>query len=194
MAHELGHVYNRDTLVSCICALCVGMVTMVVNTLFNSRGSARSRIAAWGLGILLGITLLPAVQLVMLAVSRRREALADLTGVQFCRNPGALRTALEKVTASGTVPQKVGPATAHLYFYTPKLRGREHVLGWMANLTSSHPSSDERLDTLKRVEHGQSVTHIMQSRGSFAASCLLTAFITVVLVALPAWLLGGRVS
>jgi heat shock protein HtpX len=194
MAHELGHVYNRDTLVSCVCALCVGMVTLVVNGLLNMRGSGRGRFAAWGIGLLLAITLLPAVQLVMLAVSRRREALADLTGVQFCRNPQALRSALEKVTSSGTVPQGVKPATAHLYFYTPKLQGSDGVLACISNHPTSHRSPKQRLDTLERVEHGQSIDYVFQSRASFALSCLVLATITIVLVAAPAWLLGGRIA
>jgi heat shock protein HtpX len=197
MAHELGHVYNRDTLVSSVCAVCVGIVTLVVNGLLNAgtRSSSRNRsnIGAFLLGALLAITLLPAVQLVMLAVSRRREALADLTGVQFCRNPEALHSALQKVTRSGTVPMRVKPSTAHLYFYMPKLRGRDGgPLDWMSDLTSSHPSPKERLDTLTRVQHGQSIDYLFQSRASFGLSCFVIGLITLALVAVPAWLLGGR--
>src|SRR5205814_7260403 len=129
LAHELGHVRNRDILISSIAATLAGAITFMARMgmwagMFGGYGSRDDRDrGGGGLGALLMLILAPiAAMLIQLAVSRSREYQADATGAHFTGNPYALASALAKLDAySKRVPLVATPSTAHLFIIQPFL-------------------------------------------------------------------------
>jgi heat shock protein HtpX len=157
LAHELGHIKNRDTLVSTVAATVAGAITMLANMaqwalLFGGGSSEDEEGGAGGMvgGLLLLIVAPIAATLIQLAISRTREFGADTAGAQVAGNPIALASALRKLeTWSTRVPMAVNPATAHLYIVNP-LHG-----GAVANLFSTHPPIAQRIARLEQLALGQ---------------------------------------
>ena len=150
LAHELGHVKNRDILTSSIAATLAGAITMVARmgywaSLFGGYGGRDERNRGGGLGALLMIIVAPvAASLIQLAISRSREYEADATGARETGNPYALARALQKLDAfSKRIPLQSSPATAHLFIVAPLLGS-----GGIANLFSTHPPIKERIRRL----------------------------------------------
>lgn len=152
LAHELGHVRNRDILTSSIAATLAGAITMVARmgywaSLFGGYGGRdeRDRGGGGGLTALLMLILAPlAATLIQLAISRSREYEADATGARETGNPYALARALEKLdNFSRRIPLQASPTTAHLFIVAPLLGS-----GGIANLFSTHPPIKERIRRL----------------------------------------------
>ena len=152
LAHELGHVRNRDILISSIAATLAGAITMLARmgywaSLFGGMGgrSDRDRGGGGGLVGLLMLILAPiAATLIQLAVSRSREYQADATGAQLTGNPYALASALKKLDAySKRIPMQASPSNAHLFIVAPLLSGVS-----FANLFSTHPPIAKRIERL----------------------------------------------
>jgi heat shock protein HtpX len=145
LAHELGHVRNRDILTSSIAATLAGAVTILARMGFwfgaFEGGSSRDR-EGGGIGALFMLILAPiAAMLIQLWVSRTREFEADATGAHLTGNPYALASALEKISSvSRRVPLMASPNTAHLFIVQPLLSGQA-----FANLFSTHPPIQERI-------------------------------------------------
>ena len=150
LAHELGHVRNRDILTSSIAATLAGGITILARmaywgAMFGGFGGDRDdRDRGGGLGGLFMLILAPiAAMLIQLAVSRSREYEADHTGAEFTGNPYALASALQKLEAySKRIPMAASPATAHLYIVQPLL-GMD-----FASLFSTHPPIAKRIERL----------------------------------------------
>jgi len=151
LAHELGHVRNRDILISSVAATIAGAITFLARSamwfgLFGgySDRSDRDR-GGGGLSGLLMIFLAPiAALLIQMAVSRSREYEADHTGANLTHNPYALARALQKLDAwSKRVPMQASPSTAHLFIVQPLVGG--NMLG---NLFSTHPPIAKRIERL----------------------------------------------
>jgi len=150
LAHELGHVKNRDILTSSIAATLAGAITMIARmgywaSLFGGFGGRDSREReGGGLGALFMIILAPiAATLIQLAVSRSREYEADATGAHTTGNPYALASALQKLeNYSKRVPLQASPSTAHLFIIAPLLGGG------FGSLFSTHPPTRERIRRL----------------------------------------------
>jgi len=143
LAHELGHVNNRDILISSVAATIAGAVTFLSRFAFFFGGDREER-RGGGLGALLMLILAPiAAMLIQLAVSRSREYQADATGAHFTGNPYALASALSKLDAySRRVPMMATPSTAHLFIIQP-------LLGMnLGNLFSTHPPTAKRIERL----------------------------------------------
>ncbi|MGO8794835.1 MAG: zinc metalloprotease HtpX [Candidatus Sulfotelmatobacter sp.] len=144
LAHELGHVNNRDILISSVAATIAGAITMAARFgFFFGGGNSRDR-RGGGIGALLMLILAPfAAMLIQLAVSRSREYQADATGAHFTGNPYALASALQKLDAySRRVPMQATPSTAHLFIIQP-------LLGMnFGNLFSTHPPIAKRIERL----------------------------------------------
>src|SRR6516165_1627983 len=128
LAHELGHVNNRDILISSVTATIAGAITMIARlgwwaSLFGGGGSRDDRNRGGGLVALLMLILAPiAATLIQLAVSRSREYEADASGARYTGNPMALASALRKLDAfSKRVPLAATPSTAHLFIVAPLL-------------------------------------------------------------------------
>jgi heat shock protein HtpX len=149
LAHELGHVNNRDILISSVAATVAGAITMLASMgrwamIFGGMGSDREERGGGGFGALLMLILAPiAASLIQLAVSRSREYQADATGAHFTGNPYALASALSKLDAySRRIPMQGTPSTAHLFIVQP-------LLGMnLGNLFSTHPPIAKRIERL----------------------------------------------
>ena len=144
LAHELGHVNNRDILISSIAATLAGAITWLrYGAMFGGFGGRDDR-RGGGLGALLMLILAPiAAALIQLAVSRSREYQADATGAHLTGNPYALASALAKLDAySRRRPMIATPSTAHLFIIQP-------LLGMsFGNLFSTHPPIAKRIERL----------------------------------------------
>lgn len=150
LAHELGHVNNRDILISSVAATIAGAITMLAYMgrfamIFGGMGGGdREDRGGGGLAGLFMLIVAPiAASLIQLAVSRSREYQADATGAHFTGNPYALASALQKLDAySRRVPMQASPSTAHLFIIQP-------LLGMnFGNLFSTHPPIAKRIERL----------------------------------------------
>jgi heat shock protein HtpX len=156
LGHELGHVRNRDILISSIAATFAGAITMIAQMSqwsmmfggFGNRSDDENRGGAGGLiGSLVLMLLAPiAAALIQMAVSRSREYGADETGARICGDPEALARALAKLErGSAAIPMNVNPAEAHLFIVNP-LSGQA-----LAGLFSTHPPIAERIARLRAM-------------------------------------------
>jgi heat shock protein HtpX len=146
LAHELGHVRNRDILTSSIAATLAGAITILARFgFFFGGGDGRDRDRGGGMGALFMLILAPiAATLIQLAVSRAREYEADATGAHMTGNPYALASALQKLdTYSRRLPMGASPSTAHLFIVAPLISGAS-----FANLFSTHPPIAKRIERL----------------------------------------------
>jgi heat shock protein HtpX len=152
LAHELGHVRNRDILTSSIAATLAGAITILAQMgrfamIFGGGGGGGSNRDREGGGIaaLFMLILAPiAATLIQLAVSRAREYEADATGAHMTGNPYALASALQKLdTYSKRLPMGATASTAHLFIVAPLISGAS-----FANLFSTHPPIAKRIERL----------------------------------------------
>src|SRR5436305_421684 len=152
LAHELGHVNNRDILISSVAATIAGAITMLASMgrwamIFGGYERNDRDNRGGGLAALFMLIVAPiAASLIQLAVSRSREYQADATGAHFTGNPYALASALQKLdTYSRRVPLQATPSTAHLFIIQPFLGVSA---GMFANLFSTHPPIAKRIERL----------------------------------------------
>ena len=144
LAHELGHVRNRDILTSSIAATLAGAITLLAHFGGMFGGSRDDRRGIGGGGILMMLLAPIAATLIQLAVSRSREYEADATGAHVTGNPYALASALQKLDAySRRLPLQASPSTAHLFIVAPLLSGAS-----LGNLFSTHPPMASRIERL----------------------------------------------
>ena len=143
LAHELGHVRNRDILTSSIAATLAGAITILARMAFWFGGGRRRNGGV--IGMLVMMLLAPlAAMLIQLWVSRTREYEADASGAHLTGNPYALASALEKISAaSKQVPLLASPNSAHLFIVAPLLSGET-----FASLFSTHPPIQKRIERL----------------------------------------------
>jgi heat shock protein HtpX len=153
LAHELGHVKNRDILVSSIAATLAGVVMFLANmarwgAIFGG-GSRDNEEGGGGMVALLATSILApiAAMLIQMAISRSREYLADETGARISHSPESLARALEKLEmASHRIPMEdARPATAHMFIVNP-LTGKS-----LMNMFSTHPPIEERIRRLRSM-------------------------------------------
>ncbi|HVM77128.1 MAG TPA: M48 family metalloprotease [Candidatus Paceibacterota bacterium] len=161
LAHEISHVQNRDILVSTVAAILAGVISLIADIFLRSfmwggigggRGGGRNNNEVGGLFFLLAIALsilAPiGTMLIQLAISRRREALADASGVLLTRYPAGLISALQKIGADTVPMRSAKDSTAHLWIDTP-FKG-EHV-SWWHRIWMTHPPIEERIAALEKL-------------------------------------------
>ena len=145
IAHELGHIKNRDILIGSIAAVMAGAISYLANFAMFFGGS-RSDEEGGGnpLTMILMMIVAPlAASLIQMAISRSREYIADATGAEICGHPKSLASALNKLANYNEQrPMDVNPASAQMYIVNP-LRG-----GAIAGLFSTHPPMEERIRRL----------------------------------------------
>jgi heat shock protein HtpX len=155
VAHELSHVQNRDTLVMVIAATLLGVVVLIsdwtLRSLFwgGGRRDDRDREGAaifFAIGIVLAILAPIVAGAMQAAVSRRREELADVSGVRLTRYPPGLISALKKLKDDQTVIRTASRATAALWIESPLKRET-----WFNRLFDTHPPLDERIKVLEEL-------------------------------------------
>ncbi len=158
LAHELSHIGNKDMLLSTLVVVLAGFVAILSNFFFRtlfwqgmrSRDSRREG-QAQALFMIVGIVFLIlapiAAKMIQLAISRKREFLADASGALLTRYPEGLARALEKIAKDQTPSQNASPAISHLYIANP-LKGKEQT-SWLAKLFMTHPPIEERIRALR---------------------------------------------
>ena len=159
LAHELSHIGNKDMLVSTITVVLVGIIALLSDfflrwmRFFGGRGSRRGDGRVQAVFLLLGLVLAliaPLVaSLMRLAVSRKREFLADASGALLTRNPEGLAAALLKISADPNELRSANHATAHLFFANP-FKGKDAV-SFMTKLFMTHPPIEERVRVLREM-------------------------------------------
>lgn len=155
-AHELSHVGNRDTLLMAVVSVLVGTIALLADFFLRSmfyggrdregRGNQLFVILAIVAAILAPIV----ATLIQLAVSRRREFLADASGVLLTRYPQGLANALLKISADKEPLEVANRGTAHLYIVNP-LKGQE-AKQWLVGLFNTHPPIQARIKALQEME------------------------------------------
>lgn len=154
IAHELSHVKNYDILLSTVVVTLVGTVTLLADWLTRSRFTMRNNSREEGNNILalVGIALILLAPLfttlLQLAISRRRELLADASGAMLTRYPEGLARALEKISQTPKTLKTANRATAHLFLVSPFA---DKVKSAVANLMSTHPPIAYRIKLLRNM-------------------------------------------
>ena len=157
IAHELGHIKNRDTLIMAIAATFAGALSMLANaamwgSMFGGGRPSEEEEGGGPLAGLLGVVLAPlAATLVQMSISRAREFMADEAAARYSGTPLALGSALRKIEAwSREIPIQTGsPATAHLYIHNP------FSAEGVSRLFSTHPPTAERVARLEAMAFGR---------------------------------------
>lgn len=158
MAHELSHVGNRDMLVSTVAVVLAGFVAIVADLLMRSMlwgGGDRDSKAGVVLLVLgvVGIILAPiAAQMIQLAISRKREYLADASGALLTRYPEGLASALEKISSYSRPMQRANNATAHLFIADPFGDNKQTFGQKISSLFQTHPPAAERIRILRGMD------------------------------------------
>ena len=149
LAHELGHVKNRDILTSAVVATLAGAITLIARMiywgeLFTGYGSSNSRRGGVFSALAMIIVAPLAAMLIQLAISRSREYEADHTGAEITGNPRGLASALQKIDQwSKRVPMQLSPSMAHMYIAQPLTSGEI-----FSSLFSTHPPIPKRIERL----------------------------------------------
>ena len=149
LSHELGHIKNRDILISSVAAVMAGAISFLANMaqwalIFGGFSRDEDDGLAGLIGMFIMMIVAPlAAALIQMAISRSREYLADATGAKICGKPTALASALKKLEEwNRRMPMNVNPATAQMYIVNPlSAKG-------IANLFSTHPPIEERIKRL----------------------------------------------
>jgi heat shock protein HtpX len=163
LAHELSHIHNYDILIGTIAVTLVGFLALLSDfglrvLLFGGIGGRR-RDNQNGAGVLILAMALVflvfapiAAKVMQFALSRRREALADVSGVYITRNPRGLISALEKLRDNPAVVAHAPAATAHMWIESPLDKRAEGPHGWFNRLFETHPPLEERIAALRELE------------------------------------------
>jgi len=156
MAHELSHIGNRDMLVMTVAVVLAGFLAMLADFFMRAvmyGGSDRQKSPIFLVLAIVGIILVPiAAQLIQLAISRKREYLADASGALLTRYPEGLASALEKISGYGRPMQRVSHATAHLFIADPYGNGEKSMSQKIGGLFQTHPPAGERIKVLRGMD------------------------------------------
>ena len=158
IAHELAHIGNRDVLLSTIIVVLVGVVVLLTDFFFrisfwgglgrqNSKGGGQMRLIMVLVALGLAVSAPLFAAMIKLAISRKREFLADATGALLTRYPEGLAKALEKISQDSHSLPKANDATSHLYIINP-FRGKEQK-SWLHKLFMTHPPVEKRIKALR---------------------------------------------
>jgi heat shock protein HtpX len=157
IAHELTHVKNYDTRLQSLVAVMVGLIALMGDWFLRMRWTGRKSDRDEGnigafimvLGIIFALLSPIIAQLIQLAISRRREFMADGGSVMITRQPQGLISALGKISADKESLEAANKATAHLYIINPFKSGIKGERNWFAGLFNTHPPINERIKALK---------------------------------------------
>ncbi len=163
IAHELSHVENYDIRLMSIVVVLVGLIALLSDWMLRISfwGGGRRRnnnrdeggqlqIIFFIAGMILAVLSPIVAQLIQLAISRRREFLADASGAGITKNPEGLARALEKINNDQQPLIEANKATAHLYIENP-LKNQQGGVSWFAHLFDTHPPVEERIKALRSL-------------------------------------------
>lgn len=157
IAHELAHIKNRDILLMSVVSILVGFIALLADFFLrmgmhsSSDDDSRSNILFLVVGILAAILAPLVATLIQLAISRRREFLADASAAFLTRDPEQLAYALQKISGDKEPLEVANKATAHLYITNP-LKNHHDAIGWFAGLFNTHPPIPDRVKALMAME------------------------------------------
>ena len=161
LAHEVSHIKNYDILVSAIVSILVGFIVMLSDTvsriIFWSGTRDNDSDNKWNAVLMLiGLILLILSPifgtLMQLALSRKREFLADATAVELTRNPDGLISALQKLDSDPNELQTANSATANMYIVSPFRKDGEKGKNKKSSIWSTHPSTEARIEALRNIQ------------------------------------------
>jgi heat shock protein HtpX len=158
IAHELSHVGNYDMRLMMIVVVLVGLVTLLADFIIrmafwgggDNREGGQARVILMIVGFVLVLLSPIFAALIQMAISRRREYLADATGALLTRYPEGLARALEKIEKDHKPMRTASKATAHLFIENP-FRDRKGATAWFAGLFNTHPPMDKRIKALREM-------------------------------------------
>lgn len=161
IAHEVGHIKNYDILLMSMVSILVGFIALIADwmmrySMFSGRRRSDNENRSQLDGIITILAILLAIlspiiaQLIQLAISRRREFLADATSASITKNPEGLARALEKISADTEPLEAANKATAHLYISDP-LKNSQGAVHAFANLFQTHPPVEQRIQALRAL-------------------------------------------
>ncbi len=161
LSHEMSHIKNYDVRLILIVSTLIGMAGLLASLIWRSafyvrprgRDSGQIMLLVFAAGILLGIVAFVVGPVIRLALSRRRESLADASGVELTRNPAGLISALKKLQANDKPFAKFNHATAAMCIDDPL----QHHESWFHHLFDTHPPIEERIAVLEKIATGQSL-------------------------------------
>ena len=161
IAHELSHIGNRDMLLQTVIVVLVGVIVIMTDFFFrisfwgglrgrNNKGGGQIGLIMMVVAIALAVLAPIFAQLIKLAISRKREFLADASGALLTRYPEGLARALEKISQDTNPLKGANDATSHLYIASP-FRGEEKK-SWLHKLFTTHPPVEERINALRELK------------------------------------------
>jgi heat shock protein HtpX len=156
IAHELSHIGNRDMLVMTVAVVLAGSLAMLADffmrTAMYGGNDDRNRGPIALIFAIVGIILVPiAAQLIQLAISRKREFLADASGALLTRYPEGLASALEKISRYAQPMRHANHATAHLFISDPFGQKKRSIGNRIAGLFQTHPPAEARIQALREM-------------------------------------------
>lgn len=158
VAHELSHIKNYDILLSAVISVMAGFVVMLSDIIFRSRfrgrrknnnreGGSSLELILFIVGLIFLIVSPIVTKLIQLAVSRRREYLADATAISFTRNPDGLISALRKISSDDSELETASEANSFMYIEEPNIKKR-----FKSSAFSTHPSIEDRINALENLK------------------------------------------
>jgi heat shock protein HtpX len=151
LAHEMSHIKNFDVRLLLVVTTMIGMAALIASVYWNSLGRMRLRgqgaLVVLAIGLIFTLIAFIVGPLMQLALSRQRESLADVSGVELTRNPTGLIDALQKIAQNDTPPQRFNHAVAAMMIDNPE----EHHGGFFSKLFDTHPPIAERIAALQRI-------------------------------------------
>ena len=159
LAHEMSHIRNRDILVSTIAVVLAGVVVLMADWMLRGfwrlggrrRGTDAPAMIIGAIGLVLVLLAPVFAQLMQFALSRRREMLADSSGIELTRYPPGLISALKKLRDDKTVVRTGSRATAHLWIESPLQREGGGAGSWLNRLFDTHPPIEDRIKALESI-------------------------------------------
>ena len=157
LAHEMSHIKNFDVRLLLVVTTMIGLAALVASAFWNSVGRMRLRgngaLVILAIGLLFTLIAFIVGPIMQLALSRQRESLADVSGVELTRNPTGLISALQKIAQNDTPPERFNHAVAAMMIDNPE----EHHGSFFSKLFDTHPPIAERIAALQRIASVQQV-------------------------------------
>jgi heat shock protein HtpX len=151
LAHEMSHVKNFDVRLLLVVTTMIGMAALIASAFWNTIGRARLRgqgaIVVLAIGLIFTLVAFVVGPIMQLALSRQRESLADVSGVELTRNPAGLISALQKIAQNDKPPERFNHAVAAMMIDNPS----EHHGSFYSRLFDTHPPIQERIAALQRI-------------------------------------------
>jgi len=156
LAHEMSHIKNFDVRLLLVVTTMIGLAALIASVWWNGAFRIRSRddravLVVFAIGIIFTLIAFLVGPLMQLALSRQRESLADVSGVELTRNPVGLISALKKIGQNDKAPQKFNHAVAAMMIDNPN----EHHGSFFNHLFDTHPPIEERIAALEKIANVQ---------------------------------------